>query len=655
MPKTPESDFSFILGQNSSIDPVQLPGGFYARGMNVVNRGGIVQCRPGYRCLTALPDGLLQGFHVFKPKIGIPIVVVAVAGRLYVCDFPYGSWRLIDGISMSSIVSQIYFQQVEQAVVSNEDGSISFLSNPKNLLIIQDGGFSAGVSFDGTTFEAQRGVGKLPVGGPMAWVGDRLWVARDSRVYASDLGNPLAFVESLYVSGAGSLVFPDTVTALATNPAVQTGQLFVYTNKTTSMVQAGVRARALWSQTVDFQKQIFDVGCVSQRSVIAQHGYLWWFSEYGLTSLDSAAQTNVTSSLPYQDDAMTDSKARLSEDLSGVACAAFENYLLVSVPHSSNYNTHTWVLDQAPLKVGGNESPAWNSFWTGTRPVQWATENVNGRNRCLYVSADVDGVNRLWEAFTPDRLDEGCPITWWMETRALNGRLPGFLKDFHFAEVFSTELEGQVDFAVFYAGAYRGRYKQIMTKRIQASVGPFVGEVEFNYEDILFSSKKQSRPLRTVDAKASHLDEPLSSCDVEDPHEEFRDEAFQLLIVGSGPGAIRGYTTYTSPVINENESGRCEKDETEGNYVRADGGAAEAETIPEAIVDFGVNNPVFNSTRVETVTQEGITEVASGSAESVISQANADYIATCIARRLASHNLEEQLPLIVSQGELANE
>jgi len=653
--KIPEADFSFILGQNSSIDPVQLPGGFYSRGMNVVNRGGIIQCRPGYRCLTALPDGLLQGFHVFKPKIGVPIVVVAVEGRLYVCEFPYGGWRLIEGITMSSIVGQVYFQQVEQAVVANDDGSISFLPNPKNLLIIQDGGFSAGVSFDGTSFEAQRGIGKLPVGGPMAWVGDRLWVARGSRVWASDLGNPLAFVESQYVSGADSLVFPDTVTALATNPAVQTGQLFVFTATTTSMVQAGVRARLLWSQTPDFQKEIFKVGCVSQRSVVAHHGYLWWFSNYGLTSLDSAAQTNVTSALPYQDDAMTDSKARLSEDLSGVACVAFENYLLASVPHASHYNTHTWVLDQAPLKVGGNEPPAWNSFWTGTRPVQWASENINGRNRCLYISADVDGVNRLWEAFMPDRRDEGCPITWWVESRGLNNKQPGILKDFRYADIFTTELEGQVDVAVFWAGTYRGPYKRIMTKRILASVAPFTSGVEIGPDDILFSSKKQSRALRTSDGKGEG-EQDNSSCDVEDSHQEFRDEAFQLLIVGSGPGAIRGYIAYTDAApLNENDSGRCETDETKNNYVRQDGAATESDNIPEAIEDFQANNPEFTSTQVVTVEDGGIVEVASGSAKSVISQANADYVAQCIATRLACHNLEEQLPRLVSQGELANE
>jgi hypothetical protein len=334
----------------------------------------------------------------------------------------------------------------------------------------------------------------------------------------------------------------------------------------------------------------------------------------------------------------------------------FENYLLASVPYADKLNTHTWVLDQAPLKLGRIEAPSWNSFWTGTRPVQWMTENINGRNRALHVSKDADGVNRLWEAFTPDRMDERCPITWWVETRGFNAESPGKLKQFRYADIFVSELRGTVDIAVFWAGAYRGKYKKILEQRLEASVGPFTAGVELDMETHICDFKKQSRPLRTQDGMLIISDETLSSCGVEAPTKEFKDEAFQLLIVGSGPGAVRGYITYVEPPKNEDDSGACPKsEEGESNFVRFDGGASSEDTITEACAEFGANNPRFTSTRTESVTQGGITEVASGSAESFISQANADRIASCIAIELANHNLQEQLPKIVSQGELANE
>lgn len=656
--KIQEADFTFPLGAQGSLDPTQLPAGYYARGMNVVNRGGVIQCRPGYECLTAFPEGLLQGFTIFRPKIGMPVFFIAVAGVVYICDFPFRDYRVLSGVSFSAMSRQVFFKQVEQSVIQNDDGSITILENPKNLLVMQDGGSSPAVVFDGTTATAQRGVGLIPIGSVMEWVGDRLWVARDSRLFASDLGNPLSFVESQYVSGAGSLVFPDIITALSRNPALETGQLFVFTNSTTSLVQAGVRSRASWSNTPDFQKEIFQVGCVSSRSVCAHHGFLRWFSRFGLTSIDSAAQANVTSVLPYDDDAMNDSKALLSDDLSGVACASFENYFLASVPHADRYNKHTWVLDSAPLKIGASEPAAWNSYWTGTRPVEWASDIINGQNRIFYVSADFDGINRLWEAFTPNRLDEKCPITWWAETRGLNARLPGKTKNFRYAEIFCSELSGVVDIAVFWAGSYRGKYKRILTKRIQANTEYFAPERQIDATtDQILGFKKQSRPLRTQDGKAIIENELNSSCDVEAPAEEFKDEAFQLLIVGSGPGAIRGYITYVEPPVNEDDSGRCEEDETTDKFVRFDGAASEAGNFSDALSELSGSEtiPIFTATKVEAVSQDGFTEIGTGSATSIISQADADKIATAIARRIASHNLEDILPKIVSQGEAANE
>lgn len=653
--KLPDGEMNFVPGMQSSLDPVQLPNGFYARGENVLNRGGIVQCRPGYRCLMALPDGNLQGIAVFKPKTGFSSLVFGVEGKLYVSEWPFRTFRQLTEVQFSPIARQLYFKQVEQSVTINPDGSLSLIT-PRNLLIIQDGAFSPPVVFDGTTAEHQRGPGKIPLGGPMEWIGDRLWVARRSSLFASDLGNPLAFTEPLYIAGSESFIFSGDITALAKSPSLEFPQLIVFTYVETSRILAGLRDRSQWPTTSDFQKVIFPkIGCVGQRSVVVQYGFLWWFSAFGLISFDSAAQGFVTSNLPSMDDSMIESKSRLFSDLCGVACATFENYLLCSVPYTDRFNVHTWVLDNTPLKVGRGDTPAWNSWWTGTRPVEWIYDVFNGQNLIFYISKDFDGINRLWEAFTPDRLDDGCEITWWMETRAFHGGAPGIYKDFRYADIYMSELTGLIDVAVFWAGSHRGKYKRIMTKRIKASCGTIRSGETICFNTKIFALKKQSRHIRTQDGKKIIAEETLSSCDVENRYEEFKDTAFQLLIVGSGPGAVQGFLAYMEPPINDNDSGRCEEDETEENFVRFDGAAAEDADFQNALERFGdCGEVVFVSTRVETVTQGGLTEVAMGSAESIISQQDADKVASCIAKRIASKNLEAALPRIVSKGEMAN-
>lgn len=645
---------TFVLGVNSSLDPASLPKTAASRAMNMLNRGGIFQCRPGYRCLMALPEGHLQGFGVFRPKIGRETLLFGVAGRLYVSEYPFKEYRQLAGIEFSETARQLYFQMVEQSIAQNPDGSLTFI-DPKSYLVIQDGGSAPAVLFDGTTAVAQRGEGSIPLGGPMRWVGDRLWVARGPLLFASDLADPTSFTETNYITGATAFVFSSEITALAEVPTVNLPVLFVFTRDNTSTIQAGLRDRASWAITPDFQKVVIPkIGAVSQRSVISHYGRLFWFDKHGLTSYDAAAQAQVSSALPYLDEEMADSKGNLSTDLTGVACATFENYLMVSVPYCDRLNRHTWVLDNSIIKFLPQQPPAWNGFWTGTRPVEWQSGQFNGESRVLYISTDYDGMNRLWEAWTPDRRDDGCPITWWLETRAVS-ETPGKLHEFRYAELFLTELSGDVDVAVFWAGSSRGKFKKILTKRIRASRGTFRSGQKIKMTDKIFALKKQSRLVRTQDGKALTTGETLSSCDVEAPHEEFIDDAFQLLIVGSGPGAVKGFITYSEPPKNLDNAGGCEEDETEENFVRFDGAAAEDPGFDEALQAFDENIPLYVSNRTATVTQNGVTEIAVGEATSVISQADADKVALCVATRKAANRLESVLPQIVSLGATANE
>lgn len=653
----PDGDTDFSLGMDSNSHPDKLPAARYARGENVVNRGGIVQCRPGYRCLMALPEGNLQGFFIFRPKTGPEVLLFAVEGLLYKSDFPFNEFSQVTGVEFSPTARQMFWQQVEQSVIQNPDGSLSLI-NPRFLLVIQDGGTTPPAVYDGTTASHQRGPGKIPIGGPMIWIGGRLWVARDSLLFASDLENPISFTEPQYLGTVESFVLPDVITALSTAPTSVTDvpQLLVFTETTTTLIKAGIRDRTLWQATPDMQKLLLKfLGCESSRSLVETSGFLWWFAKQGLVSMDSALNARQSSRLPYRDAEMIESKARMSEDLTGIASASFENYLLVSVPYADKFNRHTWCMDQVPNASLNEESaPAWNSFWTGTRPVEWIVSDIRGKTRVLYISVNHGGGNMLWEAFTPDRLDGGCPISWWWETRSYAGPKSFDLrnKTFHFPDIFMTELLGEVDVAIFWAGTDRGPYKRISTKRFQATRGCFRPGMTIDPGSRIFAFKKQSRHIRTQDGKELIATYKFSSCDVEDEFEEFYDNSFQLLIAGSGPAAVKGIRAYLEaprPEDTLKAFDPCES-ETEQNVVRFDGAAAESHEEFEAWRNLGEAPTEFLSTQVVSLTAGGFTEMGTGLGRSIVSQVDADKIAHCAATRDAANQLEKDLPRIVSQG-----
>lgn len=628
-----------------------LPSGMYPRACNIVNRGGILQTRPGYQCKFVLPAGTFQGAEFFRPRSGATVLLFAVSGLLYLSEAPFTEYRQLSGVEFSPIAAQVFFAGVEDSITQNEDGSLKF-RDAQSLMVMQDGGTARPVVFDGTT---ARHVTGIPLGGPMVWVADRLWVSQGTKLIPSDLADPQSFTEAATVINSPKFfLLPAPIVALSKLPSTQLAQLVVFTETSTTLFQVGITDRSQWTSVPDFQKVIFErIGCVANRSVTSLHGKLWWYAAQGLTTMDAAIQANISTAMPYVDSEMTESKSRLSEDLSTIAGCAFENYLLMSVPNSDLLNQDTWALDMTPLQT--STAPAWNSVWRGTRPMQWVYGVVNGENRCFQISADFDGNVRLWDSFTPDRRDSGCPISWWFETRALTFASPGKFKEFRYADIFMAELSGRVDIAAFWAGGHRGKYKRILTKKILASRGTFRSGETVDADDKIFALKKQSRHVWTQDGRELNSKETLPSCGAESPNKDFIDEAFQVLVVGSGAAALRGFIAYAEPPVNVDDAGRPEKNEDEENFVRFDGAAAEGHDFQEALVQFDENIPSFSSTRTEYVTQGGLTEVATATAHSLISQDSADYVASRTAIRKASFALEKALPSIYSVGELANE
>jgi len=536
----------WVGGMDSSRDPVFLQETEYRSSMNVVNRGGVIKTRPGYECIFELPPGRLQGFTTFRPSDGPWQLVVAVAGQVFHSAYPFTSYSRVPNIQFFPGSDIVTFESTVKTVTQNPDGTLSII-DPQNILVMQDGR-TAAAFWDGSTGRhLVPANGETPMGLWMKWSGDRLWVARGSELFAGDIADPLRFTETGYLAEGGSFKLPDRITAMAEIASVDAPQLLVFTDNTTSVIQSNVRNRELWKSIENFQRVLLPgVGCVSGRAIGSQYGQLWWMTPTGITSLNAALSSRVSSELIYRDTAMAVSKGNLSPNIDKVAVGVFENYLLFSAPSGDLFNRHTWVMDQSVGDtLSGRMAPAWNSIWTGTRPVEWSTASINGVQRIFHASVDYDGKNRIWESFIPTREDNGQPITCYVETKShanFNDLAQGLdIKTFQFAELEFTEIQGTLDLKVYWAGL-RGNYKQLTVFRFVAPNDSITASKIFTLDSNLFSFRPQSRIVRTT----SVLEDPqeLSACNIESSLTDRHDRAFSLLLVWSGKAALRSYRLF---------------------------------------------------------------------------------------------------------------
>lgn len=536
----------WVSGMDSLSDPAFLEDTSYRSAMNIVNRGGVLKTRPGYNCVFELPDGRLQGYTLFQPTGGPVHHVVAISGKIYVSPYPFVSYSQLPTIQFDPGSSIVVMKSAVKSVNQMADGSLEAI-NPINVLLMQDGRTRAAY-WDGTNQRhLDPAAGETPVGLWMEWTGDRLWVGRGTRLFAGDIGDPLKATETGYLAEGGSFKLPDEITGLAEITSMETPQLLVFTQNTTTLFQSNIRDRTTWKDTPQFQRILFPyVGCVSGRAITSQYGQLWWMTTTGITSLNAALASRLSSELVARDSEMAASKGNLSPNIEKVAACSFENYLLFSVPSGDIYNRHTWVMDQSVGdKLNSKVPAAWNSVWTGTRPVQWAVGSVNGVQRVFHVSTDADGKNRLWEAFSPSRQDNGMPITCYVETKShanFHEEAQGLdIKTFRFAELEFTDISGTLDIKVYWAGL-RGNYKQLSVFRFEAPEGIANTNRIFTLDDTMLSYRPQSRLVRTTEVLNDNTEG--SVCGIESPYPDRHDRAFSLLIVWSGRAALRSYRIF---------------------------------------------------------------------------------------------------------------
>jgi len=587
----------WMHGVNSVRHPWSLPEDQFKWGVNVTVRGGIVQTRPGHSMRLSLPQGNFQGGVLFTSnKIATPAytqtspsgvtvvhtatiydyqgnevdaselyyMVFVVDGKVYFSPFPltqpsdWDQYRL-QNISLDPNVSNVTLAIATQQATLNVSGDVTITPSHR-VLIIQDG-LNPAVYWDGTDTLGSTSA-SIPIGTQMAFSGSRLWVANGNIVMASDLADPLSWTERLTGQGRGDFTFARKVTAMIDYVGQNNDtRLIVFSDRATYSLASGILDRTTWGTTGNFQNTVFPtVGCIAPRSLAFQGGLLWWYSQGGLVSADVASAAYLTSAVLYKDVEMARVKRFMPPDLSGIAAASFENYLMYSVPYFESLNSATMVLDYAPASEWNQgRNPAWCGVWNGTRPVQWTQGVIDNQPRIFHFSIDYsptsDGsYNHLWESFSPERVDsyltfdrDNVPTTLYsriycqMETALLGDQMDN--KQFVYAEIDASQIAGTVDVQVSYRGS-KGGYTPILVTRLMALTQPYQ-DPSGGVEQVFLDNPLLNTQYRRLVTESSQADASQKTC--ESNYLYNIDKAFSLLLEWTGELGVESLRLYMDP------------------------------------------------------------------------------------------------------------
>lgn len=674
-------DAGWTAGMNTVRHPWLLRPDQYRRAVNVVNRGGVAQTRPGFAHQLTLPAGNLQGLcHFISTKNSeseTDYLVFAVDGSIYAAPFPLAQpkdWDFfkIQNLSFDKNVALIHFCVAEKTVTTLSNQTIQLVPS-YNVLMIQDGINDAAYwdGYESSHLKESEPFLQTPKGTWMAFSGGRLWVARGKVVVASDLFDPLNFSERISGESRGDFLFSKNVTGLVGFVGDNRAEILsVFTDSRSEVIQSGIRDRSKWATTANFQSILFpSTGCIAGRSIVFQAGLMWWYSAGGLVSSDAAASSNLTSQINFRDAEMAFSKQSLNSDQTGICALSFENYLLVSAPVNENLNSETFVLDYATMSEASAEKiPAWSSVWTGIRPVQWVSSNIGNRRRAFAASVDYNALsdgshNHIWEAFMPDREDSffelGAdnelayykrPIYCEFETRLMGDGHD--LKVFLYSDLNLIEIAGDVSLRVDYRGM-RGAYKNVLCKEIIAPISVEDAGANISAEESteLGTLRKQNRRLLT---EYGNLETNCPTCESENI--ESIDKAFSMLVRWCGQLAVESVRVFMEP-YPEPSDGKCEKNETKACIVDESGinhlYEIASDFIPvgqrfeRAVANIFVSTQSYKAERIcPSPSVTGITSVtAIATYRSKVSQEDADQFALSIAQTTA----ENQLSVVVEE------
>ena len=639
MPKVEDMQASFDGRIESSVNPVNLRENQSMWSINTTSRGGIVLTRPGFSTVFNVPCKNPQGITMFTPTGGVPNLVFAVDGYVYVSAAPFKEYRRLENIRFYARSRFVTFADCLQAVEYDEAGTIQFLPTPKRVLVMQDLNTRAAF-WDGgtdrhlnptlsTVFDPDSGEritqpfrDETPIGLHMAWAGNRLWVSKGTSVFASDINNPLKFTETQYIAEGRRFHMPEDVTGMIQPSSGQ--PLIVFGERTITFLKANVIDRTLWLGDPDFQNTEYGIGCIAPRSIINKLGLVWWYSPNGWTNLNFALQSFNDSQQRYVDRPMDWSKRNLSVDKTGICAGETENYTLISVPSGDRWNRHTWVWDDY------RENPGWDGVWMGVRPVQWAKGVVDGTERIFCLSNDTDGVIRIWEGMQPERRDNGKPVSCMHVTRYFNFQ-SGLNKRFQHAELYMREVSGDTELTAW-SQSPRGPAQKALNVLFRPEAGSMSNGVPIGGSSPVQTLSRQFREIKTRQSDIGGA-EDCGVCRIEAPRSAGIDRSFGLVLAWTGVLGLETLRLYANAGEDNSFEGACTQDDDSPAAINAAGCADDTNPY-----QFYFSEQTATATCPQGSVGDTVSVAATGF--SIVSQRDADRIALNRAKLAAQGLLE---------------
>lgn len=384
---------SLLGGMSQAVDPQLLQPYQYAFGLNITDRKGLPQTRPGFTKLNFdVPDGKFQGAATYRLHDDNRIVF-AVAGVIYQLKLSDLSLITHTG-TLSATVDRMYFCQADRyMIVQDGDPSDSWANANWPVIIYQD------ADYDQSALRASNPNQALPKGADMAYGHGRLYVATNyiyesgwsdnlgrvgfvagDIIKAHDPEDVLKFTETDYLNEGGRIILPEElgyINGMSFQRNILTGvgmgPLIVGAEKGFAAFQ--VNAPRMEWKDFDFGIVSYsgvDVGCLSPHSFENDNSDIIYRSKDGIRTLRTTATeaqagggiANDPISNEVEDVLLLDDDATLA--LSEIAVIG-SRVFTTSVPNSNKDAFRALIsMDKKPIaSITENATPIYDGIWTG--------------------------------------------------------------------------------------------------------------------------------------------------------------------------------------------------------------------------------------------------------------------------------------------------
>lgn len=470
---------SLMSGMHQGIDPVLLPDGYYAFGLNVSNRKGIARTRPVWKKLDFPNEKFrtmtFQGATRYDHN-GQDWLVVSVGGNLVGMNM--NNFNIIEwGTALTHtgfIPGMVYFQQAERFLIC-QDGT----SEP---VIINWDGTLANSRY---AYKMANGdpINEVPIGYSMAYghgrlfvalkqiganVVDRKYFAASDIFMANDIPALLGFSETEYLAGGGAFGLPNELGRIRGMEFIRNapsgsgyGSLIVFAENGASAFAVN-QPRADWQDNDISQVLFVDAGTLAHRSILPVNNDIAYRGFDGLRTIGYSAATLGGSSGGLHNEPIStemedvfDIDTWINQEFPSIANVNDRLYVTVAGDATTpNIFKAVASLDSTVIASHGAVTPSiFDGIWTGLDFLQILRLEYEDRDRLFAISRNSQGRNELYYLDEDGYQDEGssqpkCRIY----TRVFDFEqpLPFRKRRFKYADVCFSEIVGKLDAKLYY-------------------------------------------------------------------------------------------------------------------------------------------------------------------------------------------------------------